>query len=412
MSDDLDKTIEKLGVGKQEAPHRFNYDHLLDPQHIAQGYSLRVTVPSEDDYVTHLYHNGQKVGKLESGRSPRGHETLMINDATIKPSEPDHRGKGLGVKMYEATYAHAKNKLGYTHVSGHLHSTLASRVHSSLAQKHGLMYEPEPSGISNAPGPYDNRMAPYRYELNEQDLTKAIKNLQPGKITSETGDSHIWDYNHLLPPHLKQAGYSMHIEEPKMEGGEYTVEVKHPSMSPAVDHIAGRLNLTHDANSRSITPEIADVHDAHRGAGLGTSMYEAAMAHGYHIHDARVVAGDKHSSSASAVHAKVSQKHGMGYQPKLNPKAPPKVGDYDAKYAPYSYAMKSDEFCKTFNDWLGKLEGGRAEGMPDKEFDSGQLEEGTQHEMEHTNDPKIARGISKDHLAEDPKYYTKLKQIE
>ena len=37
-----------------------------------------------------------------------------------------------------------------------------------------------------------------------------------------------------------------------------------------------------------------------------------------------------------------------------------------------------------------------------------QLKIGTEVEMEHTDDPKVARKIALDHLAEVPDYYTKL----
>jgi hypothetical protein len=40
-----------------------------------------------------------------------------------------------------------------------------------------------------------------------------------------------------------------------------------------------------------------------------------------------------------------------------------------------------------------------------------QLQVGEAHEMEHTGDPKVARKIALDHLAEDLDYYTKLKKI-
>jgi len=59
-----------------------------------------------------------------------------------------------------------------------------------------------------------------------------------------------------------------------------------------------------------------------------------------------------------------------------------------------------------------KLPGGRAEGMSDSEFDAEALAEGQKHELEHTNDPAMAREIAKDHLAEDPSYYKKLVKIE
>jgi len=59
-----------------------------------------------------------------------------------------------------------------------------------------------------------------------------------------------------------------------------------------------------------------------------------------------------------------------------------------------------------------KLKGGKADNKKQSEFDSAELAEGIKHEMEHTNDKSIAKEIAMDHLAEDPKYYTKLKEIE
>lgn len=58
------------------------------------------------------------------------------------------------------------------------------------------------------------------------------------------------------------------------------------------------------------------------------------------------------------------------------------------------------------------LKGGLADHMPDKAFAAGQLARGARVEGEHTSSPAKAREIAKDHLAEDPKYYEKLKRIE
>lgn len=55
-----------------------------------------------------------------------------------------------------------------------------------------------------------------------------------------------------------------------------------------------------------------------------------------------------------------------------------------------------------------RLRGGEADGMSPSEFDAQSLDIGTRHEMEHTDDPEIAREIAMDHLAEDPAYYDKL----
>jgi hypothetical protein len=59
-----------------------------------------------------------------------------------------------------------------------------------------------------------------------------------------------------------------------------------------------------------------------------------------------------------------------------------------------------------------KIKGGLADKRPDSDFDAEQLKNGIKVEMEHTDDPKIAKEIAKDHLTEDPNYYKKLKKIE
>jgi hypothetical protein len=45
-----------------------------------------------------------------------------------------------------------------------------------------------------------------------------------------------------------------------------------------------------------------------------------------------------------------------------------------------------------------------------KEIDAEQLKIGIEVELEHTDDEKVAEKIARDHLAEDPHYYTKLKK--
>jgi Inorganic Pyrophosphatase/Protein of unknown function (DUF5661) len=59
-----------------------------------------------------------------------------------------------------------------------------------------------------------------------------------------------------------------------------------------------------------------------------------------------------------------------------------------------------------------QIPGGKGDNRPDSDFNKRQLVMGTQHEMEHTNDLKLAREIAKDHLSEDPHYYTELQTIE
>lgn len=59
-----------------------------------------------------------------------------------------------------------------------------------------------------------------------------------------------------------------------------------------------------------------------------------------------------------------------------------------------------------------RIKGGYADGMPDSKFNKRQLRKGTKVEMEHTNNPKIAKEIAKDHLVEIPNYYTHLERME
>lgn len=45
------------------------------------------------------------------------------------------------------------------------------------------------------------------------------------------------------------------------------------------------------------------------------------------------------------------------------------------------------------------------------EYDENELKMGIEVEKEHTNDPEVAEIICRHHLAEDPKYYSKLKTL-
>lgn len=55
--------------------------------------------------------------------------------------------------------------------------------------------------------------------------------------------------------------------------------------------------------------------------------------------------------------------------------------------------------------------GGRSKGVV-KPVDPEELKMGIAVEQEHTKDPAMTEKIARDHLAEDPKYYSKLKEME
>lgn len=58
------------------------------------------------------------------------------------------------------------------------------------------------------------------------------------------------------------------------------------------------------------------------------------------------------------------------------------------------------------------LVGGKGDGKSDSAFSKDQVAKGKKVEREHTNDPRIADEIVHDHLTEDKKYYTHLKEME
>lgn len=56
------------------------------------------------------------------------------------------------------------------------------------------------------------------------------------------------------------------------------------------------------------------------------------------------------------------------------------------------------------------IKGGKGDKLNPSNVDKKELEMGIKEEMEHTNDKNLAEEIALDHLAEDPKYYSKLKK--
>lgn len=56
-----------------------------------------------------------------------------------------------------------------------------------------------------------------------------------------------------------------------------------------------------------------------------------------------------------------------------------------------------------------KLKKGR---VPDWKFNRTQLRKGIKVEMEHTNNPMVAKQIAKAHLYESPRYYKELEKME
>lgn len=158
----------------------FDYTHLLQPYHQKAGYQLQVShTPASSKLKSHLLFGGRRVGGVEADHE--GND-LKIDFGDI---HEDHRGKGLGQAAYEAVMAHGFHKLGVKNVTGDVHSTMASKVHQRLGQKHGMNYKPTPTPYPQLaaprPGPFDAQMGPYNYAIKEElAMGKAAKSPSGG----------------------------------------------------------------------------------------------------------------------------------------------------------------------------------------------------------------------------------------
>lgn len=71
-----------------------------------------------------------------------------------------------------------------------------------------------------------------------------------------------------------------------------------------------------------------------------------------------------------------------------------------------------EALASLFKQAKDTLPGGVADNVPDSRFDRKKLEHAQKHEMEHTNDPDIAKEVAKDHMLEDENYYPKVEVME
>lgn len=178
-------------------------------------------------------------------------------------------------------------------------------------------------------------------KMRVEPLEKAISAIKLGT----PAPSGKFDYSHVLQPAHKKAGYSVHVSH-NPESGTMTAHLRHgAALVGEAKAFAGKTNME---------IEDAEIAEPHQGKGLGTHMYEALMAHGYHKLGVKGVQGSIHSSMASRVHQKLSSKHGMEYKQTPTPSpqlASPTPGPYDARHGPYSYAIKQEEdMSKTAHD--------------------------------------------------------------
>jgi len=168
-------------------------------------------------------------------------------------------------------------------------------------------------------------------------LEKAISLIPPGPEVREpkAATAKVYDYSHVLPERRRKDGYRLQVRH-RPESGTVTAHIFKGPLE------VGQLKGSHENGALSI--EDAEVQEAHQNKGLGTALYESLMAHAKHS-GINKIAGGVHSSMASAVHQKLSRKHGMEYKQTPTPfphLASPEPGPYDGRYGPYEYAIKEE----------------------------------------------------------------------
>ncbi len=162
-----------------------------------------------------------------------------------------------------------------------------------------------------------------------------------------------------------------------------------------------------------------------KGKGLGKQAYLATVLHGKGIR--QLQSGHELSLKGHAAWKQLSK------MPGLATKLAPYATDKDLEIDPdsYNWAGKQHHSIKISNPNefdmnamfpqvdIGEKKlaaseeaviGGKGDRKKDSDFNPKQVKMGHRVEMEHTSSPKIAAEITRDHLTENPKYYSKLKQ--
>lgn len=181
---ELAKSISDIKPGPEVEKNKFDYSHLLPATHS----HLRLHVeqyPLTNHPTPGKFTHGIKAVLRDPYDPPslsRGNITSyyrpsdkMLHITYAELEDPGLHGHGLGRAMYEAVMGHAKHHHGAETVKGDIHSSMAKRVHESLARKHGLDYKPalssELSTHQNKEA-FDNKYAPYEYHLKNENIEK------------------------------------------------------------------------------------------------------------------------------------------------------------------------------------------------------------------------------------------------
>lgn len=176
--------IKDIRMGRRAPSHStdvdyFNFSHLLSKKLRAKMVGLETEVRDLATYVQVRAYltgpGGKSIGALNAYLK-RSDNVLVVEEAHV---DEGWQNLGLGKALYEAVYR-TGYQLGARAVRGGNHSTMAHRVHASLASKHLWNYDALPNREEyggdwsdddwfNEPqkgGARDDRWASYRYALS------------------------------------------------------------------------------------------------------------------------------------------------------------------------------------------------------------------------------------------------------
>lgn len=387
----LSPKMQKVwGPRLAHAPH-YDYTHVLPPETQAEGYRLILGMGQPTGRGTNVdanvIHNDDPLCGGVSG-------TMKWSDVFNEPIlrviftqiHGEHQGKGLGKACYKALYSHAHNKFGIKRVAGAAHSTGASAVHQSVSRELGLDYKPKKNitiaGEYNseqqwkdAPtGDFDDKFRPYNYELKgEMPISKA-ELMKMAVIHDDPANPKVlWRVQNA-------AGRG-----PYNPGGAWDDPVARKARGIANDRPWDATPSPYsdfpEEESRVMIPDkyFAFETPEHAEAWFGKDSIKRLGETGFPL---------------VQVHAKKVWRSNSGKQVFFEPAHP------SGKPVPIEQTQSAPSPAPTVTESTKKSEG---------EFDPDELAMGSEEEMEHTDDESEAAEIAKDHLREDPKYYSKLK---
>lgn len=203
-------------IRSNDQEDHFDYSHVLTPAHREAGFSLHVKFhrPRGEwkSVLTHKDHPLSPRGFVAA--APADENGIYLEESKLKDG---YENQGFGKAMYEALLAHVHNYHGKQHVIGDVHSSMANRVHESLARKHGMEYKARRIGVPK--GRYDDAYGQYGYVLKSDGMDPGFLDDLMGRDTPEAkawrGKSLPWDDISRLLSHPDAAERSLAL---KMDG--------------------------------------------------------------------------------------------------------------------------------------------------------------------------------------------------